>query len=82
MLVFPEALKKAQEEVDRVVGRDRQPDFEGMEGLLYLQASIKESLRWRPLVLLAISHSNSSTDEYQGMYIPKGSKIMSEQIIA
>lgn len=76
MLVFPEVLKKAREEIDRVIGRDRQPDFEDMENLPYLQACIKETLRWRPIVPLSLPRSNSRADEYQGMYIPKGSKIL------
>lgn len=46
MLMFPEVLKKAQEEVDRVVGCDRMPEFHDKEQLLYVTAVINETLRY------------------------------------
>ena len=48
MLSFPEHLKKAQEELDRVVGPDRLPSWEDEEQLPYLMACIKESMRLNP----------------------------------
>lgn len=46
MLTFPEVLKKAQEEVDRVVGCDRMPEFHDKEQLPYVTAVINETLRY------------------------------------
>ena len=48
MLCFPEHRKKAQEELDRVVGPDRMPSWEDEERLPYLMACIKESIRLQP----------------------------------
>jgi len=45
MLHNPEVLKKAQTEMDAVVGQDRMPEFEDKENLPYLNAVIKETLR-------------------------------------
>jgi cytochrome P450 len=39
---FPEALRLAQEELDRVVGDDRTPELDDIERLPYIQAMIKE----------------------------------------
>jgi hypothetical protein len=47
MLTNPEAQRKAQCEIDAVVGRDRLPQFEDMEALPYVSALLKEVLRWR-----------------------------------
>jgi cytochrome P450 len=47
MLANPEAQRKAQEEIDSVVGRGQLPDFEDEEALPYLAALVKEVLRWR-----------------------------------
>lgn len=47
MLVYPEVQRKAQEEIDRVVGTQRLPTLEDRSNLLYVDAVITEALRWR-----------------------------------
>lgn len=42
----PDALRKAQEEIDRVVGPSRLPDFNDEPSLPYISALVKEALRW------------------------------------
>jgi len=42
MLVFPEVQRRAQDELDRVVGRARLPTFSDMKHLPYIQAIVKE----------------------------------------
>jgi cytochrome P450 len=49
MALHPEAQKKAQEEIDRVVGRHRLPNFEDRDSLPYVNAVVKEVLRWHPV---------------------------------
>jgi cytochrome P450 len=44
MCTYPDVLKKAQGEVDRVCG-DNSPTFDG--DLPYIRAMVKETLRWR-----------------------------------
>lgn len=51
MLHYPEVMRKAQSELDAVVGRDRAPTFEDVPKLPYLGAMVKETLRWRPSTL-------------------------------
>ena len=45
MLLYPDIQRKAQIEVDRVVGRDRLPDFSDEPSLPYVTALVKEVLR-------------------------------------
>ncbi|KAG8742022.1 hypothetical protein FRC10_002098 [Ceratobasidium sp. 414] len=49
MLLFPEVQKKAQEEVDAVIGSDRLPTMEDRPHLPYIGRLIQEVLRWRPI---------------------------------
>ena len=46
MLHFPECVRKVQDEIDGVVGRDRLPTFEDQQSLPYLGGFIKETLRY------------------------------------
>lgn len=73
MTLFPETAKKAQEELDRVVGRDRLPQFSDEKDLPYVRAMVKEVLRWRPVNKFGMFHATSEDDWYDGHFIPKGS---------
>ncbi|KAL1939407.1 hypothetical protein VTO73DRAFT_9963 [Trametes versicolor] len=76
MLHFPEAMRKAQAELDAVVGADRLPGYEDRERLPYLKAVINETLRWRPIAVLGgTPHAVTADDEYNGMFIPRGSTV-------
>lgn len=50
MVLYPDVLRKAQAEVDAVVGADRLPGFADREKLPYVDAMVKETLRWNPVV--------------------------------
>ena len=47
LLNHPEVLKKAYEEIDRVVKPGHLPDFDDQESLPYISAIVKESARWK-----------------------------------
>jgi len=46
MALYPDAQKKAQEELDKVIG-NRLPEFNDRPNLPYINAMVKESLRWQ-----------------------------------
>ncbi|KAG6842992.1 hypothetical protein H0H93_002633, partial [Arthromyces matolae] len=46
MALHPDVLKKAQAELDAVVGTERLPTFEDRQYLPYIDALTKEVLRW------------------------------------
>ncbi|EDU45739.1 CypX Cytochrome P450 [Pyrenophora tritici-repentis] len=76
MVLFPETQRVAQEELDRVVGPGRLPEWEDEEHLPYLRAMMKEVLRWRPVNKAGMMHASSEEDWYRGWFIPKGSVVM------
>ncbi|KAJ7578133.1 cytochrome P450 [Mycena floridula] len=68
-------VAKAHEELDRVVGADRLPTFENQPNLPYIEAIMRESFRFRPVLPLGLPHKNTDRDVYNEYYIPKGSLI-------
>ncbi|KAL2819386.1 cytochrome P450 [Aspergillus granulosus] len=76
MVLNPDVQRRAQEEIDRVVGRDRLPGFADRNKLPYINAVVKESLRWHPVTPMGVAHSLMEDDIYDGYRIPKGSVIM------
>ncbi|KAI0290257.1 cytochrome P450 [Multifurca ochricompacta] len=72
MIAHPEVQKHAQAELDAVVGRSRTPTFSDAPDLPYIQAVVKEILRWRPALPFALPHATTEDDWYDGMFVPKG----------
>ncbi|KAJ3882853.1 cytochrome P450 [Lentinula edodes] len=72
MVLHPNVQQHAQHELDRVVGRSRNPTFADMPELPYLRAIVKEVLRWQPAIPLAVPHTAIEDDWYEGYFIPKG----------
>ncbi|THG98633.1 hypothetical protein EW026_g3595 [Hermanssonia centrifuga] len=54
MLLFPDAMRRAQAQIDEVVGRDRMPTFADQENLPYVTAMSKEVLRWNTISALGL----------------------------
>jgi len=52
MVLYPEVQRRAQAEIDAVVGKDRLPDFGDRPLLPYVSAILEEALRWHPVVPL------------------------------
>lgn len=72
MVLHPEVQAKAHAEIDRVVGRDRLPGFDDRPALPYLEAILRETLRWYPVFPLAVANTTTTSDIYKGYSIPKG----------
>jgi len=75
MVENPHLWKRAQAEIDATLGTDRLPEFEDKESLPIVEAIMRETLRWRPVVPLCIPHAATSSDVYNGYYIPKGATV-------
>ena len=52
MVLHPHVQARAQADVDGIVGRDRLPTFDDCDALPYVQAVVREVLRWRPVLPL------------------------------
>jgi len=76
MILHPDVVRKAHEEIDRVVGQDRLPNFSDKPFLPYIGAIINEVNRWRPVAPLGVAHSVMEDDVYEGMFIPAGSIVV------
>ena len=50
MTLFPDVQKKAQAEIDAVVGPDRLPSFADRDTLPYTEALVSEVFRWNAVV--------------------------------
>ncbi|KAF8841329.1 cytochrome P450 [Paxillus ammoniavirescens] len=77
MTLYPRVMKKAQEELDSVVGAGRLPTFADRPSLPYLEALVTELFRWHtpaPISLTSVRRT-SADDEYNGYFIPAGSYI-------
>jgi len=76
MALFPEAQKKAQKEIDQVIGMDRFPCWEDEANLPFVRAMIKETLRWRPVNKFGMYHASTEDDWYGEYFIPKNSVVV------
>ncbi|KAG2033225.1 cytochrome P450 [Suillus americanus] len=76
MTLFPDVQKKAQAEIDAVVGPARLPTFADRDSLPYTEALVKEVLRWNAVVPTGFPHRVNEDDIHDGYYIPKGSVVM------
>ncbi|KAJ6475576.1 cytochrome P450 [Mycena sanguinolenta] len=78
-ILYPEWIPRAQMEIDAIVGEDRLPSFNDRPRLPYVEAIVRETLRWRPAVRFGLPHQSTADDvvEYKGneYFIPKGSII-------
>lgn len=70
MTLHPEVQRRAQTEIDQAIGNDRLPTLADRENLPYLDALVKEVLRFNPVASLGKAcHYESSwsrTDLYVG----------------
>jgi len=71
----PEALKRAQEEIEEEVGRERKVEACDVKKLVYLQAIVKETLRLYPPGPLLVPHEAREDCYIQGHHVPKGTRV-------
>lgn len=76
MLLFPEVQRKAQKEIDDVLGPARLPAVEDRERLPYIDALVKEALRWLPVVPIGTAHVADEEIVYERYRIPKGAYLL------
>ncbi|KAI0273310.1 cytochrome P450 [Gloeopeniophorella convolvens] len=77
MCLHPEAQARAQREIDAVTGGERLPSLADRARLPYVQACVKEVLRFWTVAPLGIPH-RAMQDDLCGQYrIPKGATVIS-----
>jgi len=80
MVNSPDMLKKAVEEIDGVVGRDRLVQESDIPRLNYLKACIREAFRLHPVVPFNVPHVALVDATVAGYHIPKGSHVILSRI--
>ncbi|KAG2666516.1 hypothetical protein I3760_15G065600 [Carya illinoinensis] len=71
-----ETLKKAQQELDLQIGRDRLVMESYLKNLVYIQAVIKETMRLYPAAPLSVPHKSSEDCTLAGYHIPAGTCLL------
>lgn len=75
MTLHPQVQERAHDLIESVVGANRLPTFQDRSSLPYIDAILRECMRWRPVFPFAIMHTAVESDVYNGYYIPKGATI-------
>ena len=76
MVLNPKVMKKAQEELDRVIGKGQLPNFSDKDSLPYIDALVKEVLRWNVPVPISAPNRAMQDDIYRGYIIPEGAIVI------
>jgi len=76
MVLNPEVQRKAQAELDNVIGPGRLPEFYDRENLPYINAVCRETIRWHPVLPLGVAHRVTQNDVYGNYFIPDGAIII------
>ncbi|KAG1780981.1 cytochrome P450 [Suillus placidus] len=79
MVLYPDVQAQARAEIDQAVRHDKMPCLDDRASLPYLDAILREVLRWYPLTPLGIPHATSNDDVYDGYFIPKGAIVTVNQ---
>jgi len=76
MVLFPDVQRRAQAEIDSVIGAGRLPVYADREQLPYVTAVVTELFRWHSVAPLGVPHA-ALEDTAVGEYaIPKGAIII------
>ncbi|QCD79252.1 flavonoid 3',5'-hydroxylase 1-like [Vigna unguiculata] len=75
MVKNPSIMKKAHEEMDRVIGRERRLKESDIPNLPYFQAICKETYRKHPSTPLNLPRISNKPCQVNGFYIPENTRL-------
>ncbi|PFH58891.1 hypothetical protein XA68_13076 [Ophiocordyceps unilateralis] len=76
MTLFPDVQRRAQQEIDGVVGSRRLPRPDDRPNMPYTEGIVAEALRWLPVVPIGTAHRASEEAVCKDYVIPKGAQIL------
>ncbi|KAM9726587.1 steroid 17-alpha-hydroxylase/17,20 lyase isoform 2-T2 [Menidia menidia] len=76
LIHYPEVQKRIQDELDSKVGMGRSPQLRDRGSLPYLEATIREVLRIRPVAPLLIPHVALSDTSIGNFTVKKGTRVI------
>ena len=75
LIKYPDIQRRLQDELDRVVGRERLPVLEDLASLPLLQATIYELMRITCLAPLSVPRSTTTETKFRDFVIPKDTMV-------
>jgi cytochrome P450 len=72
LVANPQCIKRAHEELSRVIPAGRAPTFDDEPQLPYIRSIVKEILRLKPVAAIGSPHYTTDDVLYKDMWIPKG----------
>lgn len=76
LLKRPEIIKKATEELDRVIGRERWVEEKEIQTLPYIEAIVKETMRLHPVAPMLVPRQTREDVTINGYDIPAGTRVL------
>ncbi|XP_040848352.1 cytochrome P450 2C30-like isoform X4 [Ochotona curzoniae] len=76
LMKYPEVAVKIQQEIERVIGRDRSPCMQDRSRMPYTDAVVHEIQRYIDLVPNNVPRSVTRDIKFRGYHIPKGTEIL------
>lgn len=73
---YPEAQEKMQEEMDRVIGRQRLPSWTDKAQLPYVEAFLHEAMRTASFLPMGVHHTNYEEVKIKGVTFPRRSIVV------
>lgn len=76
LICHPDILKRAQRELDTVIGVDRLVEESDIPNLPYLQAVVKEAFRMHPAAPVSLPHRASQASNVMGFSLPADTRLI------
>ena len=76
ILLYPSVQDDAFTEISSVIGTHRLPTLSDRQSLPYIDALVKEVLRWHPVAPMGLPHRTTKAHVYKDYLIPVGSYLM------
>ncbi|XP_070306928.1 cytochrome P450 2F3 isoform X1 [Odocoileus virginianus] len=76
LMKYPKVQVRIQEEIDRVVGRERLPTVEDRPAMPYTDAVIHEVQRFADVIPMSLPHRVTRDTNFRGFTIPRGTDVI------